>query len=221
MLTQIHLRKIGPGEVFKPACHVWKTLSIAFAVAVLTLTASSGFAQGTIAFQNTASTLVTTFFPFEEIAPVTSTSGIYIELLYQPNSGGAAPAAPTYLQDLGSWEPAMANAGVIGPIPGRFGAYSVTTGTDVAPAGNVWLTSILWNGGYTTLSAAQNGYPSLFEWSNVWSQGTGNGGSISPVSTTAYFQGMEFPPIPEPSATTLGCFGALLCLLLRRLTKRA
>lgn len=191
-----------------------KTHTILAIAAALGLVATSGYSQGTIAFANTASSLVTT--SAGTAVPVTGTSGTYVELLYQPNNGGATPTAPTSLSSLGSWELAMANAGTIGPIAGRFGTYSVTTGTDVAPAGNVFLDVVTWNGGYTTLGAAANGSPTSDGFSAVWTQGTGNGGTISPVSTTASFTGVMLMPIPEPTTMALGGLGAAALLLFRR-----
>lgn len=189
--------------------------SLVIALAVLGCAATTGLSQGTISFQNTASTLVTTNDFEGHLGVANSTSGIKIELLYQPNNGGSAPAAVTGLYDLGNWEVAMPTAGDMAASPGRFGAFSVTTGTDVAPGGNVWLEAIMWNGGYTTLAAAQAGEVTGFGMSTVWSQGTGNGNDILPVSTTPYFTGMTFL-VPEPSTIALGIFGTAALLLFRR-----
>jgi hypothetical protein len=189
------------------------TLMLAASVA---MTVSSGFAQGTITFQNNGTELLT--IPGGASAPVTGTSGIDVELFYQKNTGQAAPAAIT-ASSLGSWE-GIATLATIGPIAGRF-SQSVVTGTDVAPAGNVWLEAVAFNGNQTSLqNALSSPNTTLVGFGNVFSQGTGDGGSVGAVSTALNgltgFSVAALAPVPEPSTIVLGGLGAAALLAFRR-----
>lgn len=190
--------------------------------AALGLAATTGYSQGTISFQNTAATTVktdsTSIGGSLAATAATGTSGVKIQLLYQVDSvGSTAPVGVTSLSlaDLGNWEMAGA-AGNIGPVAGRFGAFGVSTGNDVSPAGNVWLQAIAWSGNFTTFADAVAGGASFFGYSTVWSQGTGDGASVPAVSTTSGFTGLTLTPVPEPTTIALGGLGAAALLLFRR-----
>ena len=192
-----------------------KVLSL---TAVLALCATSGFSQGTIAFVNSGTTLVntnngTTSGP----APVTTSSGIKVALFYQPDPTGST--APVALNGgaQGNWEQ-IATLANIAPLAGRFSGGNVTTGTDVAPAGNVWLEVVSWNANQTTYAnALANG--SYIGYSTVWAQGTGDGASVGAVPITpptGGFTGLTLVPVPEPTTIALGGLGAAALLLFRR-----
>jgi len=195
------------------------TKSLVLGIAALGLAASS-FAQGTISFVNSATTLVTTNNGQGNAGNSTSGFGTKIQLYYQLKTGATAPtalAASDFLAGtVGSWVLMPGTAGNVGsPLAGRFGAFAVTTGTDVAPAGNVWLQAVAWNGGATTASQASAAatYAGV---STVWSQGTGDGASVGAVPTSGLFTGLVLTPVPEPSTIALAGLGAASLLLFRR-----
>jgi len=194
-----------------------KKITILSLAAVLGLAVSSGFAQGTINFANSSTTLVT--IQGGGSAPVTTTSGIKVELFYQPDpSGSLAPTPISGLGTIGNWE-AISTLANINPLPGRFNGGGVTTGTDVLPAGNVWVDIVSYNGNYTSLQAALNGTATMVGYSTVWSQGTGDGGSVGAVlitPPTGGFGGLVLTPVPEPSTIVLGGLGAAALLAFRR-----
>jgi len=194
-----------------------KKITILSVVAVLGLAVSSGFSQGTINFANSGTTLVT--IQGGGSAPVTTTSGIKVELFYQPDpAGSTAPTPISGLGTLGSWE-AISTLANISPLAGRFNGGGVTTGADVAPAGNVWVDIVAFNGNQTSLQAALGGGATMVGYSGVWSQGTGDGGSVGAVlitPPTGGFSGLVLAPIPEPSTIVLGGLGAAALLAFRR-----
>jgi hypothetical protein len=190
------------------------TKATILAAAVLALASASSFAQGTISFLNTTTTLVTTN-SGQSTGNATSAMGIKIQLFYQPDTGGSAPTAFSTLGAAGNWE-SLGSAGLTvgSPLAGRFGPSTLTTGTDVAAQGNVWLMAVAWNGGEATYGAITVPATSYAGYSAVWSQATG-GGANGPVSTTG-FAGLQLLPVPEPSTIALAGLGAASLLLFRR-----
>jgi hypothetical protein len=194
------------------------TKATLLAVTAFGLAATSTFAQGIIGFVNTSTTLVSTN-SGTGTGSATSASGTKIQLFYQPATSGTAPTAISDIlgSTLGSWE-AVGTAGTVGsPLAGRFGSFTDTTGSDVAPQGNVWLIAVAWNGGAATYSAAGQAIgttTTYVGYSTVWSQATGGNGN-GPVSTTG-FTGLVLTPVPEPTTIALAGLGAASLLLFRR-----
>jgi len=196
------------------------TKSLIVAIASMGLAASS-FAQGTIAFANNASSLVTTNNQQGNIGNSTTGFGTKIQLFYQVKTGTVAPAALDATSALAGtpvngWIQMPGSASSVGtPLAGRFGPTSVTTGNDVAPAGSVWLQAVAWNGGSTTAAnaSATATYAGV---SGIWSQGTGDGAAVPAVSSAGLFGGIVLIPVPEPSTIALAGLGAASLLLFRR-----
>ncbi len=197
---------------------------LTYLIVVLCLRATSDSrGQGTVAFQNNASTLVE-IVPDWRFAntrrPVTSNDGVRIQLFYQVKTGNAAPAAldvsSAFNGGYGGWSVMPGAASVVGvPIEGRFGASFVTTGFDAAPGGEVWLQAVAWNGGAASIQeAAQVSF--LTGASTVWSQFTGDGVILPPVSTLGLFTGVVLVGIPEPTTLSLACVFAAGVMLFRR-----
>jgi hypothetical protein len=194
------------------------TKATILAAAVLALASAGAFAQGTISFVNTASTLVTTN-NGQTTGASTSGFGSKIQLLYIPDTGQSAPTVTPaggsgFIAGAltGGWELAGTPVSVGSPLAGRFGSVTETTGNDVAQQGNVWLMAVAWNGGATSYANATTAtYAGV---SAVWSQATG-GGAVLPVNTTG-FSGLQLLPVPEPSTIALAGLGAASLLLFRR-----
>lgn len=191
-----------------------KTKTLLLTLAALGLAAVSSYAQGTINFAGGSGIIQTNNGVTSGSAATTSSgSGIYVELLYQPDTAGSTtPAAPTSLASAlqGGWELAVNTAGAgattaataIAPTAGRFGITPDSTGVDVGGGGNVYLDVIGWNGGYNTLAGAQAGSPTLVGIGSVFTLATGapNGTPpTSPVSTSGAFSAVTLTPVPEPT----------------------
>jgi len=191
-----------------------KKITFLLAATGLMLTVSSGFSQGQIAFVNSGTTLVTLN---GAAAPLTSSSGIKIELFYQADpTGSTAPAQFTSLANLGNWLEITTPQASISPLAGRFNGGTAITGNSVAPDANVYLEAVGFNGNATSYANALGGASTAFGYSSVWSQGTGDGASIAPISIAANgFSGLAIV-VPEPSTIVLGGLGAAALLAFRR-----
>jgi len=207
-----------------------KILILATAVG---LSALSSYGQGSINFVNSLTTVVTVS---NTVTHTTSNggtnSGTVVELLYQPG-GGSAPAGIVNgsTVSLGSWEAMLgSNPFVTVGSNGRFNAGIQTTGTDVAPSGAVWLTVLGWNGGFTSLAAAEAGNAVITE-STIFELNSGGGGSppatppVLSASTTAagFVSGTPYNslqtivnPAPEPATIAIAGLSAAALLLYRR-----
>lgn len=133
-----------------------KKLACLMMVACLGLFAASTQAQGLIQFANSPLSLVKT--NNGTTGNASSTTGTMVELFYQP--GGPTAPAPLYnpvtgVLTQGSWEAASGNNPfAFTTSDGGFNGGTVTTGTDVVPGSNAWLTVVAWTGGYATPQAA-------------------------------------------------------------------
>src|ERR1700760_2767235 len=67
-------------------------------IPMIALVCSGAFAQGTIQYSNNSNARVSIFG-----RPATPSDGLDIELFYQANNGGAAPAAINESGSLGNW----------------------------------------------------------------------------------------------------------------------
>ena len=203
------------------------TKSLILGVAVMGLAASS-FAQGTISFANATTSLISTNNGTTS-GVARTTTGTVVELFYQVGSSTApAPLTSAALTGtLRGWEPVYTDqtattvAGaksISGLSAGKVIGGGVSTGTDVAPAGNVWLEVVAWTGGTVgqAVSSANSGAAGfLFGVSNVFSQGTGDGLSIPAVQITG-MNAFSLVPIPEPTTIAVAGLGAASLLLFRR-----
>jgi len=201
------------------------TKTAMLAAATIGLAACSSYGQGTVVFSDSGSapSVVTTNNGVTTgKAGTTSSSGIRIELFYQPDTGGSAPTGITGLTGIGNWE-TIGSATTIAPVAGDFSGGTLSTGTDVYAqsadqTGNIWLIAVAWNGGATTYATA-GAVATYFGASSVWSQGTGNPNGTpqtAAVSTSGFFPGLQLTPIPEPSTIALAGLGAASLLLFRR-----
>jgi len=185
------------------------------------LVCAGAFAQGTISVQND-NTHVLTQSTGTAVGPA---SGVKVELFYQANSGGAAPAAINNTGALGNWT--ATQFGVFGLTPANsptFGIFDpgIAQLAGITPGNNVWLDLVTWNNSAASLSAALATSGELVGFSTVWANGTGGAGS--PATTPAgivgptQFTGLELQPLstPEPATIALGGLGAAALLFFRR-----
>jgi len=200
-------------------------------VSLLSAAIANGFSQGLLTFENVNST--------QTIAnpvvknPYTGNaadngSGSYTDAhivslqLFYADASVAAPAALTSAvlgsSQFGGWK-AVTTSGPIQPgdafLSGGF-SDAVSTGSDIAKGGNVWLEAVAWTDGGATVSAS--GAAKYFGASSIWSQATGGGGTPAslPVSTYTKFTGVTLTPVPEPTTIALAGLGAASLLLFRR-----
>jgi hypothetical protein len=186
-------------------------------ISVALLLGAGAYSQGTIQYQNSESTLVEVSLDYSNpaLVPAPYNSGYKVELFYQPDSGGFAPAAINASGALGNWMPTSLGVTSIIPAPGIFDAGNVSL-NGISPGANVWLEVVGWNNNAPTFNAALL-QSTLIASSPVWSQATGGSGlppSI-PASITdpGEFPGLNMFYIPEPSALaveTMGCAASLL-----------
>jgi hypothetical protein len=179
---------------------------------------AGAYAQGTISVQNSATTLVTS-----TAGTVGPGSTIKLELFYQIDNGGAAPAAINASGALGNWT--ATQYGVFGFTPANgpaFGIFDpgIATLANIPAGSTVWLDLVGWNNSSASLTAALATTGEQFGFSPVWANGTGGAGS--PASTPAgiigtpqQFTGLAVPT-PEPSTWALGILGASSLLAFRR-----
>lgn len=183
--------------------------------AVVLCLRDSIFAQGQITFANSGSSPVTTnniVLHTSGLAQLSSVTGIQIQLFYQPGSNPAPNPLWSGFENMGAWEAMQGSPLVtISPIPGRFIGGTETTGGDVAPNGNVWLTVVGWTGGYSSLNAALGGGAESIAGSAVWFQASGGGLPSTPATITGanQFNGLVFVyESPEPGTCVLLMCGA-------------
>ena len=203
------------------------TKSVILGVAAMGLAASS-FAQGTINFANSSTSLISTN-NGTTTGVARTTTGTVVELFYQVG-GATAPAAldaSALTGTLNGWKgvyttqaaTTLAGAKSISSLSaGKVIGGGVSTGNDVAPAGNVWLQVVAWTGGTvgTEVTAANSSAAGfLFGVSNVFSSGTGDGLSIPAPGITG-MNAFTLVPIPEPATIAVAGLGAASLLLFRR-----
>jgi len=189
----------------------------------MTMLACAGaYAQGQLAYANNASTKVM-LNPNGTSTIATSASGVQVELFYQLDTGGAAPAAIGQSGALGNWE-ATSITGIT-TIPGG-GQFSgpVLNLADIAGGATVWIDIVGWNGSAQSLSAALGGGATLFGSSSVFAQVTANPNGSPPTTPSKLtdaapgsFSGLVLTPLgPEPTTLALGALGAASLLAFRR-----
>jgi hypothetical protein len=194
---------------------VISTLAIAFL-------AASAFAQGTINFQNNASSLVT----LEGGASFAANSG-RVQLMWAPTGTPYTPWSSSFTAD--SWLTANAGWTLIGtpaniaPVAGRFNGGVLTAAT-ATPGATISAVVVGWNNtsttfqqGYATALAA--GLSGQVNASGVFSFTTGNPTTIpagTPALITPAFTGFSLAVVPEPSSFALAGLGAAALLIFRR-----
>jgi hypothetical protein len=193
------------------------------------LVCAGAYAQGQLAYSNNGSTRVMqTVGGVTSISAASTSSGVEIELFYQLDSGGAAPAAITSSGVLGNWEATQTT--IIQAIPGGgefngpiLNLADINVGNTGAGQ-TVWIDIVGWNNSQTSLANAVAGGSSLFGSSAVFAQVTGNPNALpqptayGPLTTAnpGAFTGLTLNPVPEPTTIALGGIGAAALLAFRR-----
>ncbi|MBA4148476.1 MAG: PEP-CTERM sorting domain-containing protein [Verrucomicrobia bacterium] len=175
-----------------------KFLIIAFA----SLLSVSAFAQGTVNFNNSASSLI--------IDPRTgvgaAAGGAFTVALYWGVAGTTDASA---LVQIGA-------TGLVNPTPGRYSAGTRTTGVGTAPGANAVFQVRAWetSGGSTWDQALASGV--YYGSSALFTSATGGAGEppSAAVSLSATVPG--FTMVPEPSTFALGALGLGALLMVRR-----
>lgn len=187
-----------------------KKLLLTAAAVFVTL---SIYAQGTVNFQNSASTRVMNQLTGAPVAPA---DGIRVALFWAP------------LSDPNNFTQLQTSSGVGSPVAGQFFGGNRTTGNETMPGADARFIVRAWELAYgTTYEAAANapamgGRPALRAESPVFVLSTGGGGN--PPGAPAPLTGATGQPgftgftliVPEPSIIALGLIGAGSLLLFRR-----
>jgi hypothetical protein len=185
-------------------------------IATCMLASLAAYAQGTVTFANSASTLV----KFGTTADVpTALQGASL-----PTGTTADPsdfrAALYWLNPTSSSFEMLGAAASIAPVAGRFSGGTRTT-TGVAGATETFMVKVWSNGAtYSSYEAAlASGLSSVYVGeSSSFSNGTGGAGSPpGPAVALSGFTGLtNVRPVPEPSIVALGLLGAAALLIRRR-----
>jgi len=184
-------------------------------IPVALMVCAAAYGQGTLLFQNSSSTKAVAPAGFPAFA---QGAGYDVDLLYQANTGGAAPAAYVFGGAMGNWValPAVADAGP----PGE---YLIGKTTVPATPGPEWLEVVAWNNGTTTATSfatAIAGGASAFGNSPVvtlvLADPTQPTQQPLALTTAAGFTGFTLVATPEPTTIALGGLGAASLLLFRR-----
>jgi len=179
-------------------------------IPVALLACAAAYGQGQVGLNNNSATKVTV----PGGAP--ASGGYEVELLYQANTGGQAPAAFSFQTNpvLGNWE----SAGVFAFVgaPGQYQIGAVTL-NGIAAGANVWVEVLAWNNSETTMAAALAG-STLFGNSPVVTLATPPNSSVAPptVGNAVGFSGFQVNPVPEPTTMAIAALGAASLLAFRR-----
>jgi len=179
-----------------------KTLATIITVGALV---ASSYAQGTVTFNNSATTLVRLW-----------TSASDSTLISMPVGGGRVELlwAPVGTTDRNLFS-SVAVTGFT-TAPGRFSGGAQTI-TGIAPGGGAALVVRGWNGASLTWAGRDLGPTGQDGWSTIWTQAaTGNPTTVppgTPVSILPGFTGLTLTPVPEPSSMVLAGLGAASLLL--------
>jgi len=188
-------------------------------IATCMLASLAAYAQGTVTFANTASTLV----KFGTTADVP----VALQGTAVPTGTAATPSgfnvALYWMNPTTSTFEVLQASASVAPLAGRFSAGTRTTGAATAGGSTATFMVKVWSGGSTFSSyeaALASGNPSVYVGSSAsFSNGTGNPNSVPPGAAVALtgFTGIDnVRPVPEPSIVALGLLGAAALLIRRR-----
>jgi len=195
--------------------------------AILTVLAvgvsASLFAQGTVKFANTATSLVNTNDKAGHIGAAASTA-FHVALYW-----GVLGSTEAQLVQIGpnGTVDSSTTGGLNPALPGRFGGAVMTTGNATAPSQAATFQVRGWTGNFTTYEAA---YAAALTDTTVFVGVSGlfsspTGGDTAgnthppdpaPLNLGTNFTGLSVSPVPEPSTIALGGLGAAALLLFRR-----
>lgn len=198
--------------------------SILYSLILICIAASGsrGLTQGTVAFNNSSTSLVwMQSWSSGEPATVVPKGGGYVQLAYAPAVSAYAPwggqGAQAWLSANPGWTLGPITA--IGPVAGRF-AGGIVTLTGVGAGAEAAYAILAWTGTETTFDAAlMNGdYVSIS--SRFITPTGGVDPLVPPPSISSTFPGMIIlGEIPEPSVVSLGILGAAIFFLRGRRTR--
>jgi hypothetical protein len=180
--------------------------------------ALGAFAQGTINFQNSQTTLVTTN------NGVSSGPAIVGRVMLFYSTAPSAPAVPGPGNNysFAAWAqttPTTADAVGI-PIAGRF-AGAIQTADTAAGGSSPWVFVVGWTGTHPDFLTAVNA-GAFVGFSHAWQQPTGNPNGVPPTPGVPItlggvgFNGLQLVLIPEPSILALAGLSAGALLVFRR-----
>jgi len=165
-------------------------------------------AQGTVNFQNTATSLIT----YASGTPVPA-GQFTAQLLYWATDPGVVNLNSS-IAALTSLKTTTTFLGT--PNEGRFiGGTATTTST---PGGaNAWFAVVAWQTSFGSYDAARTG-GGAYGFGSVFQNGTGNPAAVPPGAPAALagFTGINNVAVPEPTTIALGVLGAAAFLLRRR-----
>jgi hypothetical protein len=184
-------------------------------IATCMLASLAAYAQGTVTFANSASTLVTFGTTADVPAALQGTS--------LPTGTTAVPSdfrvALYWLNPTSSAFEMLGGAASIAPVAGRFSNGTRTTG-GVAGATETFMVKAWSAGGtYSSYEAAlASGLSSVYVGETAsFSNATGGAGTpAGPPVPLSGFTGLSVRPVPEPSIVALGLLGAAALLIRRR-----
>jgi hypothetical protein len=191
-----------------------KTLVTMLAAAAMV---ASSYGQGTVTFNNTATTLVT-----KDTAPGDSTQ---VGVVGNPSAGKVELLwAPVGTTDLSLFAPLGAVVNVA-PTPGRFngGTRSVPAGsgfTGIAAGGAAAFVVRGWTGAaasWATVAPTEAvGYSAIFTLNATGNPMTTPAGTPVAITSVGGFAGLQLHYVPEPTSMALAGLGAASLLIFRR-----
>jgi len=190
--------------------------------------AASAFAQGTVNFANSSSSLVTA-----NGTPIPANGG-FAQLIWAP-AGTPAPSAyaqgnpADWFTANSAWHAVTDGIDAIGPAAGRFAGNTVTIpaatpGPGIAAGAGIQAIVAGWTGNFADLNAAFAGNASIGFSAPFTMASTGNPTTVPPGTAAtmsgAFTGGLNALPvggvIPEPSTLALAGLGVAALLVLRR-----
>lgn len=181
---------------------------IAASILAISLMGSAAFAQGTVAFNNSGTTLVTANGSAVPVGAASGYGGLLLGLFW-----GAQGAAQGELVQIGGTT-------TINPLAGRYSGGQRTTGAGTAPGGTATFQVRAWSAdrGATWAEASISTVAGFMGQSTLFNSATGGAGTPAspavPLANTA--PGFAVVLVPEPSVVALALLGGAALLLRRR-----